>query len=83
MRTAAKIAIVAITVSILSLMGGWIYHVQSQNELKQRCLKLENDILSLDGKVSSAEMAFDASDFNARCGDIVGPNNQLVISGSQ
>lgn len=82
MKGVVKIIIATVIISLVAVAGGFIYQVKSQNEQKQMCLNLEKNILALNGKVSSAEMAFDASDFNARCGDLVGPSNQLVVSGT-
>lgn len=82
MRSVVKVMIAAVIISLVALAGSWMYQVKSQNEQRQMCFNLEKNILALRGKVSGSELAFDASDFNARCGDLVGPGNQLVVSGN-
>jgi hypothetical protein len=82
MRTAFKILIVSIIVSITTLVAGQLYLVQSQNSERQSCIQWEKAILDERGSVSSSQLSFDAGDFDAACGPLMGPGNQLVISGN-
>ena len=52
----------------------------ARDALKQSCLKLEKDILSAQSGEDSATISFQASDFNAKCGDVVGPGNELTVT---
>ncbi len=49
-------------------------------DIKQKCISLENHIIAGQSGMTSAEIAFQASDFNAKCGAYVGAGNELTIS---
>jgi hypothetical protein len=81
-RKVGALITVFVIIAVISI-GLIAYQVSVRSDLTPKCLAWQKSILAEQGSVSSAELSFQASDFNAKCSDYIPPGEQLQITSGQ